>query len=165
MKTIRTYSVDELKGLAHINYHKMRKILEDKGIHPIHQRPIGNRMANYYGEEALVVARELAKAKQDKKDAKKAKEDVKAARIAMGLKVGRGQNYTKMPVLQQQQELPLEVTAPKKKPAEELVVNKVVNQLSRIADAMERLAAAWEARPSNANVTYKELFAAAETKE
>lgn len=170
MKTLKTYSLNELKGIACVNFHRMRELLDAKSFQPVMTLQHGKREVNYYGEDAFTYAHSVGDPKRDRKVTRKFKLQVKAARIAMGLPVGRGVQYLNMPTQEDLQQylnpqLPLDtpVSRPAPKPVdidrahdrtwlkEEPTVNKVVDQLARIASALERLATAWEARPTQKN--------------
>jgi hypothetical protein len=144
MKTLNTYTPNDLKTLAHLNFHTMKRILEAKGIHPLVERKMGVKTFAYYGEDALEVAQAIADEKKMKLTAKQEKAAIRAARLAAGLGVGRGHPLVHPKDLQQPAQKPLDV--PQSNP--EPVINKAIAQLTRIADAMERLASAWEARPN-----------------
>ena len=147
MKTLNTYTPNELNALAHLNFHTIKKILDEKGIRPILTRQMGSREVNYYGEDALAVAQAIANERDARISKKQEKAVIRAARLAAGLKVGTGIKLIHPNDLQQkpkQQELPLDTPVSNKEP----VINKAIVQLTRIADAMERLASAWEARPN-----------------
>ena len=144
MKTLNTYTPNELKALAHLNFHTIKKILDEKDIRPILTRQMGSREVNYYGEDALAVAQAFANERDARISKKQEKAVIRAARLAAGLKVGTGIKLIHPNDLQQPAPKSLDTPVSNKEP----VINKAIVQLTRIADAMERLASAWEARPN-----------------
>jgi hypothetical protein len=82
MKTLNTYTPNELKAVARVNFHTIIKLLTEAGIKPILQHPHGTRTHSYYGADALEFAQQLRAEKEAKKADKLARKDAWAARRA-----------------------------------------------------------------------------------
>jgi len=70
MKTLNTYTPNELKDIARRNYHSILKLLNDAGIKPLMQHQRGSRIHSYYGADALDLVTKL-RAEEDAKKADK----------------------------------------------------------------------------------------------
>jgi hypothetical protein len=82
MKTLNTYTPNELKDVARRNYHTIIKMLTDAGIKPILQHPHGTRMHSYYGTDALDFVTQIRAAEDAKKADKLARKQAWAAKRA-----------------------------------------------------------------------------------
>lgn len=82
MKTLNTYTPNELKNIARRNFHTVVNILNEKGIQPLMQRAVGSRIVKFYGPEALEVVQQIRAADDAKKAEKQARKDAWAAKRA-----------------------------------------------------------------------------------
>ena len=82
MKTLNTYTPNELKDVARRNYHTIIKLLTEAGIKPILQHPHGTRTHSYYGADALEFVKNIRAADDAKKAEKQARKDARAAKRA-----------------------------------------------------------------------------------
>jgi len=80
MKTLNTYTPNELKNIARRNFHTVVNILNEKGIQPLMQRAVGSRTVKFYGPEALEVVQQIRAADDAKKADKLARKEAWAAR-------------------------------------------------------------------------------------
>lgn len=80
MKTLNTYTPNELKNIARRNFHTVVNVLNEKGIQPIIQRTVGSRTHSFYGPEALEVVQQIRAADDAKKADKLARKEAWAAR-------------------------------------------------------------------------------------
>jgi hypothetical protein len=80
MKTLNTYTPNELKDVARVNFHTIIKLLTEAGIKPILQHPHGTRTHSYYGAEAMEFVQRLRAEKDAKKADKLARKAAWAAR-------------------------------------------------------------------------------------
>lgn len=82
MKTLNTYTPNELKNIARRNFHTVIRILDEKNIAPVLQNKQGTRVVKFYGPEALEVVQQIRAADDAKKAEKQAKKERLAARRA-----------------------------------------------------------------------------------
>lgn len=82
MKTLNTYTPNELKNIARRNFHTVIRILDEKNIAPVLQNKHGTRVVKFYGPEALEVVQQIRAADDAKKAEKQAKKERLAARRA-----------------------------------------------------------------------------------
>ena len=82
MKTLNTYTPNELKDVARRNYHTIIRLLNEASIKPIVQHVHGTRTHSFYGAEAMEFAQRLRAEKDAKKADKLARKEAWAARRA-----------------------------------------------------------------------------------
>ncbi len=82
MKTLNTYTPNELKNIARRNYHSILKLLNDAGIKPLMQHQRGSRIHSYYGADALDLVTKLRAEEDAKKADKQARKEAWAAKRA-----------------------------------------------------------------------------------
>lgn len=82
MKTLNTYTPNELKDVARRNYHTIIQLLNEAGIKPIVQHQRGTRSYTYYGTDAHEFVSKIRAADDAKKAEKQAKKERLAARRA-----------------------------------------------------------------------------------
>lgn len=82
MKTLNTYTPNELKDVARRNYHTIIQLLNEAGIEPIVQHQRGTRTYTYYGADALDLVTKLRAEEDAKKADKLARKEAWAARRA-----------------------------------------------------------------------------------
>ena len=68
MKTLNTYTPNELKNVARVNFHTIIRLLKENGFQPLMQHVHGTRTHSFYGAEAMEFVQRL----RNEKDAKKA---------------------------------------------------------------------------------------------
>lgn len=138
MKTLNTYTPNELKDIARRNYHTIIQLLNEAGIKPIVQHQRGTRSYTYYGTDAhefvskiraaddakladklarQAAWRERMAAAAEKKIEKQKRKEERQARVAAGLPVRGGskkeRKETPIEVIQSvQSEYPTPVTGP-----------------------------------------------------
>lgn len=82
MKTLNTYTPNELKAVARVNFHTMVKMLREKGFNPLMQHVHGTRTHSFYGTDAMEFAKSIREVKDAKKADKQARKAAWAARRA-----------------------------------------------------------------------------------
>ena len=82
MKTLNTYTPNELKSVARLNYHTIIRLLKENGFQPLMQHVHGTRTHSFYGAEAMEFAQRLRAEKDAKKADKLARKAAWAARRA-----------------------------------------------------------------------------------
>jgi len=82
MKTLNTYTPNELKDVARRNYHTIIRLLKENGFQPLMQHVHGTRTHSFYGAEAMEFAQRLRAEKDAKKADKQARKEAWAARRA-----------------------------------------------------------------------------------
>ena len=82
MKTLNTYTPNELKDVARRNYHTIIRLLKENGFQPLMQHVHGTRTHSFYGAEAMEFAQRLRAEKDAKKADKLARKEAWAARRA-----------------------------------------------------------------------------------
>ena len=123
MKTLNTYTPNELKDIARRNYHTIIQLLNEAGIKPIVQHQRGTRSYTYYGTDAhefvskiraadeakladklarKAAWRERMAAAAEKKIEKQKRKEERQARVAAGLPVRGGSK-------KERKETPIEV--------------------------------------------------------
>ena len=83
MKTLNTYTPNELKDVARRNYHTIIRLLNEASIKPIVQHVHGTRTHSFYGAEAMEFVQRLRAEKDAKKADKLARKEAWAARRAV----------------------------------------------------------------------------------
>jgi hypothetical protein len=138
MKTLNTYTPNELKNIARRNYHTIIQLLNEAGIKPIVQHQRSTRSYTYYGTDAhefvskiraaddakladklarQAAWRERMAAAAEKKIEKQKRKEERQARVAAGLPVRGGskkeRKETPIEVIQSvQSEYPAPVAGP-----------------------------------------------------
>lgn len=82
MKTLNTYTPNELKNVARVNFHTVIRLLNEAGIKPIVNNVHGSRTLRYYGSDAMGFVKQIRAADDAKKAEKQARKDAWAARRA-----------------------------------------------------------------------------------
>lgn len=82
MKTLNTYTPNELKDVARRNYHTVIQLLNEAGIKPIVQHQRGTRSYTYYNEDAMEFVKQIRAEEDAKKADKQARREAWAARMA-----------------------------------------------------------------------------------
>ena len=82
MKTLNTYTPNELKNVARVNFHTIIRLLKENGFQPLMQHVHGTRTHSFYGAEAMEFAQRLRAEKDAKKADKQARKAAWAARRA-----------------------------------------------------------------------------------
>ena len=116
MKTLNTYTPNELKNVARVNFHTIIRLLKENGFQPLMQHVHGTRTHSFYGAEAMEFAQRLRNGKDAKKADKLARKAAWAARRAAAeeRRAMKGQKKeTPIEVIQSvQSEYPTPVTGP-----------------------------------------------------
>lgn len=82
MKTLNTYTPNELKDVARVNFHTIIRLLKENGFQPLMQHVHGTRTHSFYGAEAMEFVQRLRAEKDAKKADKLARKEAWAARRA-----------------------------------------------------------------------------------
>ena len=82
MKTLNTYTPNELKDVARVNFHTIIRLLKENGFQPLMQHVHGTRTHSFYGAEAMEFVQRLRAEKDAKKADKQARKAAWAARMA-----------------------------------------------------------------------------------
>lgn len=82
MKTLNTYTPNELKNVARVNFHTIIRLMKENGFQPLMQHVHGTRTHSFYGAEAMEFAQRLRAEKDAKKADKLARKEAWAARRA-----------------------------------------------------------------------------------
>ena len=82
MKTLNTYTPNELKNVARVNFHTIIRLLKENGFQPLMQHVHGTRTHSFYGAEAMEFVQRLRAEKDAKKADKLARKEAWAARRA-----------------------------------------------------------------------------------
>jgi hypothetical protein len=82
MKTLNTYTPNELKDVARVNFHTIIRLLKENGFQPLMQHVHGTRTHSFYGAEAMEFVQRLRNEKDAKKADKLARKAAWAARRA-----------------------------------------------------------------------------------
>ena len=82
MKTLNTYTPNELKNVARVNFHTIIRLMKENGFQPLMQHVHGTRTHSFYGAEAMEFAQRLRAEKDAKKADKQARKAAWAARRA-----------------------------------------------------------------------------------
>lgn len=82
MKTLNTYTPNELKNVARVNFHTIIRLLKENGFQPLMQHVHGTRTHSFYGAEAMEFVQRLRAEKDAKKADKLARKAAWAARRA-----------------------------------------------------------------------------------
>ena len=82
MKTLNTYTPNELKNVARVNFHTIIRLLKENGFQPLMQHVHGTRTHSFYGAEAMEFVQRLRAEKDAKKADKQARKAAWAARRA-----------------------------------------------------------------------------------
>lgn len=82
MKTLNTYTPNELKDVARVNFHAIIRLLKENGFQPLMQHVHGTRTHSFYGAEAMEFVQRLRAEKDAKKADKLARKEAWAARRA-----------------------------------------------------------------------------------
>ena len=82
MKTLNTYTPNELKDVARVNFHTIIRLLKENGFQPLMQHVHGTRTHSFYGAEAMEFVQRLRAEKDAKKADKLARKAAWAARRA-----------------------------------------------------------------------------------
>lgn len=80
MKTLNTYTPNELKNVARVNFHTIIRLLKENGFQPLMQHVHGTRTHSFYGAEAMEFVQRLRAEKDAKKADKLARKAAWAAR-------------------------------------------------------------------------------------
>lgn len=80
MKTLNTYTPNELKNVARVNFHTIIRLLNEASIKPIVQHVHRTRTHSFYGAEAMEFVQRLRAEKDAKKADKLARKAAWAAR-------------------------------------------------------------------------------------
>ena len=119
MKTLNTYTPNELKDVARVNFHTIIRLLKENGFQPLMQHVHRTRTHSFYGAEAMEFAQRLRAEKDAKKADKQARKAAWAARRAAAeeRRAMKGQKKEKketpIEVIQSvQSEYPTPVTGP-----------------------------------------------------
>ncbi len=80
MKTLNTYTPNELKNVARVNFHTIIRLLKENGFQPLMQHVHGTRTHSFYGAEAMEFVQRLRAEKDAKKADKQARKAAWAAR-------------------------------------------------------------------------------------
>ena len=80
MKTLNTYTPNELKNVARVNFHTIIRLLKENGFQPLMQHVHGTRTHSFYGAEAMEFVQRLRNEKDAKKADKLARKAAWAAR-------------------------------------------------------------------------------------
>lgn len=121
MKTLNTYTPNELKNIARRNFHTVVNILNEKGIQPLMQRAVGSRIVKFYGPEALEVVQQIRAADDAKKAEKLAHKERlaqrRAEREAKGMSMRGGWNK------KERKETPIDVIREQLPQAEQMALD------------------------------------------
>lgn len=121
MKTLNTYTPNELKNIARRNFHTVIRILDEKNIAPVLQNKHGTRVVKFYGPEALEVVQQIRAADDAKKAEKLAHKERlaqrRAEREAKGMSMRGGWNK------KERKETPIDVIREQLPQAEQMALD------------------------------------------